>query len=227
MSDDYELVSDPGLIGTEGTQGARTTLVDGLWRRNAITVQVLGLCSALAVTARVETALVMGITVTVVCALSGVFISLLRGLTPRRIRLITWVSIIATFVILADQICKALWWEISMELGPYLALVITNCILLGRAESFASRHRPVLAALDGIACGLGYAVVLVLVGVIRELLGSGQVELTRLVGRPVVIRLWEGYPANDFLLSAAGAFMVLGVLVACFNWTRARRTRDA
>ena len=189
---------------------------------------VLGICSALAVTGRVETALVMGLAVTFVCTMSGLVISLLRNLTPTRIRLITWIGLIATFVILVDQLSRAFLWEVSLELGPYVGLIITNCLVLGRAEAFASRNTPVLSALDGAACGLGYATVLFLVAVPRELLGTGQIEVTCLFGKPTVLaRLGSGYPPNDFLLLASGAFILLGLLVALFNHIVQRRGSHA
>lgn len=228
MRDDYELISDPAWAASRESLGTRTTLLDGLWRRNPITVQVLGLCSALAVTNKLESALVMGVTVTLVCILSNVSISLVGDLTPTRIRLITWVSLIATLVIVADQLMKAFLWDISVQLGPYLGLIITNCILLGRAESFASRNRPLISALDGAANGLGYAFVLVLVASVRELLGSGQIDLSHLFGKSaVLLRMTPAYLPNDFLLLASGAFIVLGLLVASFNLLSQRRTPRA
>jgi Na+-transporting NADH:ubiquinone oxidoreductase subunit D len=210
------------------SSGARTTVLEAVWRRNPIAAQVLGVCSALAVTRQVETALVMGAAVTFVCAMTGLVISLLRALTPSRIRLITWMCLIATFVILVDQLCKAFLWDISLQLGPYVGLIITNCIILGRAESFASRNAPLLSTLDGAATGLGYAAVLLLVAVARELLGTGRIELTHLVGKPVVLaRLWTSYVPSDFLLLASGAFIVLGLLVAAFNHLVGRRAPNA
>ena len=202
---------------------AGTTVLDGLWRRNPVTVQLLGVCSALAVTGRLETAVVMSAVVMFVCSTANLVISLLRNYTPPRIRLITWICLIGTFVILADEVCKAFLWEIQVQLGPYVGLIITNCIILGRAEAFASRNSPLLSALDGLANGLGYGVVLCVVAVIRELLGTGQLALTWLPGRPVVLlQLGQWYTPNGFLLLASGAFIVLGCLIALFNYLTER-----
>lgn len=228
MRDDPMFIPDPASPPPRAAGSAGAVLADGLWRRNAVTVQVLGICSALAVTNRVETALVMGAAVTAVCAASNVAVSALRRITPPRIRLIVWMSLIGTFVILVDQLCKAFLWEISLELGPYVGLIITNCILLGRAEAFASRSRPALSLLDGLSSGAGYAAVLCVVAVFRELFGTGRIELTRLAGVPLVpVSLGAHYVANDFLMQAAGAFIVLGLLTALVNRLSSRRTSRA
>ena len=192
---------------------AGTTVLDGLWRRNPVTVQLLGVCSALAVTGRLETAVVMSAVVMFVCSTANLVISLLRNYTPPRIRLIIWICLIGTFVILADEVCKAFLWEIQVQLGPYVGLIITNCIILGRAEAFASRNSPLLSALDGLANGLGYGVVLCVVAVIRELLGTGRV-----FGRQLLLAEW--YTPNQLMILAPGAFIVLGFLIALFNVVR-------
>ena len=228
MPIDHEQIPEPTMPPPRTATGVRAVILDGLWGQNPIAVQILGICSALAVTSRLETALVMGLAVTFVCAGSSLTISLVRHLTPTRIRLIVWISLIGTLVIFVDQVCKAFLWELSLQLGPYVGLIITNCILLGRAEVFASRNGPLLSALDGASCGAGYAVILCLVGVFRELLGTGQIELTQLLGRPMVLaKMGQGYVANDFLSLASGAFIVLGFLVALFNHFTRRRTRGA
>jgi len=183
----------------------------GLWGNNPIAVQILGICSALAITTRLENALVMGLAVTFVVVMSNLFLSLLRRATPRRIRMIAEVAIIATFVILVDQFLKAYYWDMSKRLGPYVGLIITNCIIMGRAEAFALHNRPGISVVDGLANGLGYAMILAIVGLARELGGTGRI----MFGERTLLEI-PAYPANQVLNSAPGAFIALGFLVALF-----------
>jgi Na+-transporting NADH:ubiquinone oxidoreductase subunit D len=182
----------------------------GLWANNPISVQVLGICSALAVTNRLANALVMAAALLFVGVASSLFVSLLREATPRRIRMIAEVMIIATFVVVFDQLLKAFYWDMSKQLGPYVGLIITNCIIMGRAEAFASHNPPFISALDGAANGIGYGIVLALVASLRELLGSGT-----LLGYPVLSADW--YTPNQLLVLAPGAFLTLAFLIALFN----------
>ena len=195
-----------GLFCGKGGQ----TLKDGVWASNPISIQILGVCSALAVTNRLENSLVMGGALIFVCMMSNVFVSLLRNATPRRIRMIAEVAIIATFVIVFDQFLKAFYWPMSQQLGPYVGLIITNCIVMGRAEAFALQNPPLVSGLDGVANGIGCALVLAIVGFFRELLGSGT-----LFGHPVLLPEW--YTANQVMILAPGAFFTLGFLIAAFN----------
>ena len=195
-----------GLCGGKGKQ----TLKDGIWTDNPVSLQVLGICSALAVTNRLENSLVMGLALIFVCMGSNLLVSLLRNVTPRRIRMIAEVAIIATFVIIFDQILKAYYWEMSKQLGPYVGLIITNCIIMGRAEAFALQNRPVIAMVDGLANGLGYAIVLAAIGAFRELLGTGK-----LLGVELLSSQW--YTPNQLMILAPGAFVALGFLIALFN----------
>jgi len=160
-----------GVCGGKG----KLTIKEGIWENNPISIQILGICSALAVTTRLENSLVMGAALIFVCVGSNLFVSLLRKVTPRRIRMIAEVAIIATFVILFDQFLKAFYWEMSKQLGPYVGLIITNCIVMGRAEAFALQNGPIVSMVDGAANGLGYAAVLAIIGFFRELLGVGTV----------------------------------------------------
>ncbi len=160
-----------GLCGGKGV----LTLKDGVWTVNPLAIQVLGICSALAVTNRLETSLVMGGALIFVAVGSNLLVSLLRNFMPQRIRMIAEVAIIATFVILFDLFLKAFYWDMSKQLGPYVGLIITNCIIMGRAEAFALQNPPILSMVDGLANGLGYAAILGIIGFFRELLGSGQV----------------------------------------------------
>ena len=173
-------------------------------------VQVLGICSALAVTNRLENSLVMGVALIFVCVGTNLFVSLLRNVTPRRIRMIAEVAIIATFVIVFDQILKAYYWEMSKQLGPYVGLIITNCIVMGRAEAFALSNRPMVSMVDGLANGIGYAVVLGIIGFVRELIGTGG-----LFGHQLLSDVW--YTPNQLAVLAPGAFIALGFLIAIFN----------
>jgi len=207
-----DAASGPGLWGGRSKQ----TLKAGVWSNNPISIQILGICSALAVTNRFENALVMGGALVFVCAMSNLLVSLLRQATPRRIRMIAEVAIIATFVILFDLTLKAFYWDMSKQLGPYVGLIITNCIVMGRAEAFAMQNPPLISLLDGAANGLGYAMVLGIIGFCRELLGSGKVLLVEKVFR-VPLDLSHWYHPNQLIILAPGAFIALGFLVALFN----------
>jgi len=203
----------PGLIpcsgGLCGGKGL-ITLKEGAWVNNPLAIQVLGICSALAVTNKLETSLVMGAALIFVCVGSNLFVSLLRKRMPHRIRMIAEVAIIATFVILFDQFLKAFYWDMSKQLGPYVGLIITNCIVMGRAEAFALQNPPILSIVDGAANGLGYAVALAVIGFFRELLGSGEV-----FGVTILSGQW--YTPNQLIILAPGAFFALGIVIAVFN----------
>jgi len=198
-----------GLCGGRGL----LTLKQGAWSNNPLAIQMLGICSALAVTNRLESSLVMGAALIFVCAGSGLFVSLLRKYTPHRIRMIVEVAIIATFVILFDEFLKAFYWDMSKQLGPYVGLIITNCIVMGRAEAFALQNPPLLSVIDGVANGLGYAVILAVIGFFRELFGTGQI-----FGCVVLGSQW--YTPNQLMILAPGAFLALGIVIAVFNALR-------
>ena len=195
----------------------RKTFVEGLWSNNPIAVQVLGICSVLAVTTRLENSLVMGAALIIVTALSNLVVSALRRTIPRRIRMIIEVGVIATFVIMFDLTLKAYYWDMSKQLGPYVGLIITNCIVMGRAEAFALQNPPLLAVVDGLANGLGYAVVLGIIGVSRELIGSGRIVFA---GRTFADLSAMGYEPNQVFILAPGAFLGLGFLIALYTWLR-------
>jgi len=203
----------PGLCGGRCKQ----TLKDGMWANNPISIQILGICSALAVTNKLENSLVMGAALIFVCAMSNLLVSLLRNATPRRVRMIAEVAMIATFVIIFDQFLKAYYWDMSRSLGPYVPLIITNCIVLGRAEAFALQNPPILSIVDGAANGLGYAAVLAIIGFFRELIGSGEV-----LGRTVLADNW--YTGNQVMIMAPGAFLALGFLIAFANFIKPPQT---
>jgi Na+-transporting NADH:ubiquinone oxidoreductase subunit D len=201
-----------GGAGPCGGKGI-ATLKDGAWTNNPLAIQILGICSALAVTGRLENSLVMGAALIFVCVCSNLFVSILRRKTPHRIRMIAEVAIIATFVILFDQFLKAFYWEMSKQLGPYVGLIITNCIIMGRAEAFALQNPPLLAIVDGAANGLGYAVALAIIGFFRELLGTGRV-----MGVEILSGGW--YEPNQLMILAPGAFFMLGLVIAVFNYLK-------
>jgi Na+-transporting NADH:ubiquinone oxidoreductase subunit D len=188
----------------------RQALLAPIVQNNPIAVQVLGICSALAVTTRMDKALVMGIGVILVTALANFAVSLVRNHTPGSIRMIVQLSIIASLVIVVDQILRATLYELSLELSVYVGLIITNCIVMGRAEGYAMNNPPWISFLDGIGNGLGYAILLLLVAFARELLGSG-----RLFGMQVLPLVQEGgwYQPNGLMLLAPSALFIVALLI--------------
>jgi Na+-transporting NADH:ubiquinone oxidoreductase subunit D len=207
-----------GLCGGKGI----TTLKEGVWTSNPLAIQILGICSALAVTNKLSNSLVMGIAMMFVTVGSNLFVSLLRNWIPHRIRMIAEVAIIATFVILFDQFLKAYYWEMSKQLGPYVGLIITNCIVMGRAEAFALQNPPLVSMVDGLANGIGYAVALAIIGFLRELCGSGKLML---FGWPLDLGNW--YTPNQLMVLAPGAFFVFGILIAIFNVIKGPEKEEA
>lgn len=185
-------------------------IVKALWVANPISKQILGICSALAVTVQLKTAIVMSLALTLVVAFSSLIISMLRTTIPRNIRIIAEVAIIATLVILADELLKAFLYDISKQLSVFVGLIITNCIVLGRAEGYALSNPPLRSFVDGIANGVGYSSVLIGVAFFRELLGSGK-----LLGHQVVPAAFydAGYVNNGLMVLAPGAFITIGLFV--------------
>jgi Na+-transporting NADH:ubiquinone oxidoreductase subunit D len=185
-------------------------LFDPLFNNNPIALQVLGICSALAVTTKMETALVMSIGLTVVTAFSNLAISLIRNYIPNSIRIIVQLTVIASLVIVTDQILKAFVYEISKPLSVYVGLIITNCIVMGRAEAYAMANKPGISFLDGIGNGLGYSMVLMGVGFIRELFGSGK-----LFGIEIFQTVNDGgwYYTNGLMLMPPSAFFLIGIMI--------------
>jgi Na+-transporting NADH:ubiquinone oxidoreductase subunit D len=195
------------------TKKEREVLIDPFFTNNPISLQVLGICSALAVTTKVETSLVMSVAVIAVLVLSNVVISLLRDAIPGSIRIIVQLTIIASLVIITDQILKAYLFDISKQLSVFVGLIITNCIIMGRAEAFAMQNGPKLSLLDGLGNGIGYGLVLLFVGFFRELLGSGK-----LMGHTVFQTVNEGgwYNPNGLMVLAPGAFFLIALFI-CLN----------
>lgn len=185
-------------------------LKDPLWDTNPITLQVLGICSALAVTSTMKPALVMSISVTVVLMGSNFIISSLRNMIPSKIRIIVMLAVISTLVTLVDQLLKAYMFDLSKQLSVFVGLIITNCIVLGRAEAFALANKPWPSVLDGLGNGLGYSIILTLVAIGRELLGNGSLMGFRLVPAS----LYEmGYVNAGLMILPPGAFILLGLII--------------
>ena len=188
----------------------REALLDPVVNNNPITLQVLGICSALAVTTQLSTALVMSVSVTLVTAFSSLGVSLVRNSTPPSIRILVQLSIIATMVIIVDQVLRAFLFDISKQLSVYVGLIITNCIVMGRAEGYAMQNPPWLSFVDGIGNGLGYSAILMLVGFVRELTGSG-----RLFGYVILPLVSDGgwYTPNGLMLLAPSAFFLIAGII--------------
>ena len=182
----------------------------GIWKENPVAYQVLGICSALAVTVKMSTSIVMGIALTIVTAFSSLIISSLRKRIPSNIRIIVELAIISSLVIVTDQILKAFFYDISKQLSIFVGLIITNCIVLGRAEAFALANKPLDSFFDGIGNGLGYSLVLVTVAFIRELLGSGKFFGFNIIPQFVFD---AGYQNMGLMVLAPGAFFIIGLLV--------------
>jgi len=188
----------------------RRVLMDPLIHNNPIALQVLGICSALAVTTGMQTSVVMSAAVVAVSALSHLSVSLLRNMIPTNIRIIVQLTIIASLVIVTDQILKAYVYEISKQLSVFVGLIITNCIIMGRAEAFAMQNPPLKSLIDGIGNGLGYAAILLVVGAAREVFGAGTFW-----GIPVLPLASEGgwFTPNGLMSLSPGAFFVIGFLI--------------
>lgn len=186
------------------------TFFESVWDNNPINIQMLGICSALAVTVQLKTAVVMGLAMTLVVSFSSLIISSMRALIPRNIRIIVELAVISTLVILCDEFLKAFMYDTSKQLSVFVGLIITNCIVLGRAESFALGNPPHLAFLDGLGNGAGYASVLVIVAFVRELLGAGKLFGVQVIPQ---VAYSAGYENAGFMLLAPAAFIVIGLLV--------------
>ena len=189
---------------------------------NPVIVQILGICSALAVTVKLEPAFVMGLSVTFVCAFANLIMSLLRNGLPSRIRIIVQLVVIATLVIVVDQVLKAFVYDVSKELSVYVGLIITNCIVMGRVEAFALGNKPWASFVDGVANGLGYTFILVLVAFFRELFGSGS-----LFGVNIIPESW--YIANGGFYSNTGLMLfppMALIIVGCIIWIHRTINKD-
>ena len=186
-------------------------LKDGFLTQNPVLVQLLGMCSTLAITTTIANGIGMGASVTIILTLSNVIISLLRKVIPEQVRIACYIVVIAGFVTMVDLLLQAFFPDIAESLGVFIPLIVVNCIILARAESFASKNKPVSAAVDGICQGLGYTMVLIVMSVIRELLGSGALAGTQL------------FPAEysaSLIAQPVGGFLTLGCLIALMPWAQ-------
>ncbi|MEN8260066.1 MAG: NADH:ubiquinone reductase (Na(+)-transporting) subunit D [Pseudomonadota bacterium] len=202
----------------------KKVIIDPLVDNNPITLQVLGICSALAVTSQLSTALIMSLALTAVTACSGASISLIRNHIPSSIRIIVQMTIIATLVIVVDQILKAFAYEISKQLSVFVGLIITNCIVMGRAEAYAMKNPPFESFLDGIGNGLGYSLILIVVAIVRELFGAGK-----LLGIEVLPLVKDGgwYEPNGLLLLPPSAFFIIGLIIWGFRTWKPKQVEQA
>ncbi|MGM9693805.1 MAG: NADH:ubiquinone reductase (Na(+)-transporting) subunit D [Alloprevotella sp.] len=191
----------------------REVLTSPLAKNNPVAVQVLGICSALAVTAQLEPAIVMGLSVTVITAFANVIISLLRKTIPNRIRIIVQLVVVASLVTLVSQILKAYAYDVSVQLSVYVGLIITNCILMGRLEAFAMMNGPWESFLDGVGSGLGYAWILVAVGFVRELFGNGTLLGLRVIPDALYVENGGFYVNNGMMTMPAMALILVGCLI--------------
>ena len=190
-------------------------ILDPLADNNPITIQVLGICSALAITAELKASVVMALSVIFVLGLGNVVISLMRNIIPSKIRIIVQLVVIATLVIIVDQVLKAFAYELSKTLAVFVGLIITNCIIMGRFEAFALGNGPWKSFLDGIGNALGYGVILIIVGFFRELLGSGTLFGIPVLGDPIAkTGLYSiGYENNGFMILPPAALIVVGIII--------------
>lgn len=208
---------------TNGAAAMRKAFLDPLVNENPITLQILGLCSALAITKTLATALVMSAAVTAVIVISNGSISLIRHHMPRNVRLIIQITVIASLVIVVDQILKAYAYALSKELSVFVGLIVTNCIIMGRAEAYAMNNRVHLSMLDGLGNGLGYAWILIAVGSVRELFGSGTL-LGMTVFRTVDAGGW--YEPAALMLLPPSAFFLIGFLIWAIRSWKAEQTEQ-
>jgi len=188
-------------------------LKEGLLTQNPVLVQLLGMCSTLAITTTISNGIGMGVSVTIILTLSNIFISLLRKIIPEQVRIAAYIVVIAGFVTMVDLLLQAFFPDIAESLGVFIPLIVVNCIILARAESFASKNTPAAAAVDGICQGLGYTLVLLVMSAIRELLGTGALN---------GVQIFPAEYAAGMLALPVGGFLTLGVLIALMQWAQSK-----
>ena len=197
-------------------------LTGPLDRENPVTIQILGICSALAVTAQLKPALVMAISVTVVTAFANLIISMMRNGIPNRIRIIVQLVVVAALVIMVDQILRAYVYDVSKKLSVFVGLIITNCIIMGRLEAFALGNKPWPSFLDGLGNGMGYGLILVIIAFFREIFGSGTLLGMRIIPESLYISNGGFYANNGFMILPPAALIIVG----CIIWFQKSRNKD-
>ena len=205
-----------GLFSKKNKEALSTPL----FKENPVTVQVLGICSALAVTSKLEPAIVMGLSVTIIVAMANVIISLIRNTIPMRIRIIIQLVVVAALVTLVSEVLKAFAYDVSVQLSVYIGLIITNCILMGRLEAFAMQNKPWPSFLDGIGNGVGYAMILVIVAFFREFFGTGALLGFQIIPDSVIGP--DKYMNNGLMLMTPAAF----ILIACIVWYQRAKDKN-
>ena len=205
-----------GLLSKKNKEALNTPL----FKENPVTVQVLGICSALAVTSKLEPAIVMGLSVTIIVAMANVIISLIRNTIPMRIRIIIQLVVVAALVTLVSEVLKAFAYDVSVQLSVYIGLIITNCILMGRLEAFAMQNKPWPSFLDGIGNGVGYAMILVIVAFFREFFGTGALLGFQIIPDSVIGP--DKYMNNGLMLMTPAAF----ILIACIVWYQRAKDKN-
>ena len=198
---------------------AKDVLLDPVFKNNPIALQILGICSALAVTTKLDTSLTMCVAVIFVVAFSNLAVSLIRNYIPSSVRIIVQMTVIASLVILVDQVLKAYAFDVAKQMSVFVGLIITNCIVMGRAEGFAMKNRPMVSFLDGIGNGLGYIFILLTVGFFRELFGSGKI-----FGLEVMP---ASYQNNGLMLLAPSAFFLIGIIIWIIRTFRPEQIEEA
>jgi len=188
-------------------------LKEGLLTQNPVLVQLLGMCSTLAITTTIANGIGMGASVTIILTLSNIFISLLRRVIPQQVRIAAYIVVIAGFVTMVDLLLQAFFPDIAESLGVFIPLIVVNCVILARAESFASKSKPLPAAIDGICQGLGYTMILLVMSAIRELLGAGTLN---------GVRVFPAEYAANILILPVGGFLTLGCLIALMQWAQTK-----
>ena len=187
--------------------------IEPLFRNNPVTVLVLGICSALAVTVKLEPAIVMALSVTIVTGFSGFIVSLLRNTIPNRIRIIVQLVVVAMLVILVDQVLKAFAYEVSKQLSVFVGLIITNCIIMGRIEAFALGNKPLPSLVDGLANGLGYGIILIIIAFFREFFGSGTIYGIQIIPTEWYIKNGGFYENNGLFILPPMALIIVGLVI--------------
>ena len=217
MANDVATATTDVATATPALDENLEVLTRGIWRENPVFVMLLGLCPTLAVTNSVVNALAMGLATTFVLVMSCIIVATIRNWVPREVRIACYILVIATFVTIVDYILQAISFDVHRALGAFISLIVVNCIILGRAEAFASKHSVGKSALDGLGFGIGFTLACLAMGVVREVIGAGSLAGVQLFGAE--------YAGWSIMILPGGAFFVLGSWLLLFNWLRVRKER--